>query len=265
MDMKSNDKELIIVLDANFVWTQALFTSAARHHCDVLLLKPKDFRSYRHLYGHYRSDWCPVQLGDGVWEQKLCMPPGWLFHYWKFTEWYLLFIIKRFIKGRKRVSLVLSYPHYLGLWKRLAAKKIYYCFDLYDSYWPNRHQLTQAHEEETLNAADLVVCTAQKRADFFTDRYPQYAEKIMHISHGSAPRFIWKASPSVGLPTMLNRIPGPRAGYIGGLNHRFDFSFLYEVAQRAPNVSFVLGGQRPTSQDGDTVWYSSVSGLPDTC
>lgn len=255
--MKYTDKELIVVLDANFVWTQSLFASAAHHHCEVLLLKPKDFRSYKRLYGHYRSDWHPVQIEEGVWEQKLCMPPGWLFHYWKLTEYYLLFFIRRFVRRRKQVSLVLSYPHYRSLWKKLSAKKIYYCFDLYDNYWPGRSEFTQAQEEEAVCTADLVLCTARTRADFFADRCAQHASKVTHISHGSAHRFIWDTHSPVHTSSALDKIPGPRAGYIGGLNHRFDFSFFYQIAQQAPDISFVLGGQPPSFQDSNLAWYSA--------
>jgi hypothetical protein len=245
--MKHNKK--LVILDANFLWTQELFSSGSDGY-DVLLMKPVDFRAFYKRHGHFKSDLNPVNIKKNVWECKLCMPPGWLFHYWPLTRYVFKSIIKRFSKESDELIVVISYPYYQSLWDTLPnCKKIYYCFDYYDEYWPGRKERTVNNESKAIQKADLVLCTALTRKVYFESMLPSLSYKFIHLPHGTSSRFldITKMEKSA-----VNK---PKVGYIGGLNARFDFEYLYQVAYQMPEVTFFIGGGLPHPSMGTEDWY----------
>lgn len=125
-----HSRPCVVVLDANFSWTRNLFSPLAEV-ADVLLLYPKDFRAYKKEYGHYKSDWSAVPVSPGIWQQRICCPPGWLFAYWPLTEFLLARLIRKFV-GNRPVVLAFAYPYYRGLAKRLSSPSVYYVMDAYE-------------------------------------------------------------------------------------------------------------------------------------
>jgi glycosyltransferase involved in cell wall biosynthesis len=241
----------LVVLDANAFWTEQLFRQCARF-ADVLLLKPRDFRAHRAAHGGVRGDSKPRQISEGVWEQRLSMPPGWMFGLWAWSQHRFNKVIRAFAADQP-VSLVLTYPQYRGLIPEFRpALSVYYNLDDYRDNWPRHRGHLPAWEAQTVELADLTVCIAAHRAGVLRGNHPAKASRIHHLPIGCTPEFMAEAYPHSPLRTPHS----PTAGYIGALNYRFDFAFLAEVAALLPEVQFVLGGR--VQEDGDAAWRAGL-------
>lgn len=248
----------LVVLDANAFWTEQLYSACARF-ADVLLLKPRDFRAHHRLYGKWRSDAAPRKIGERVWEQRLSMPPGWMFSLWGFIERSIARRVRRFA-GEDQTALVITYPQYRTLVRRLRpALSIYYNLDDYSDNWPSRASAMVKWENETVALTDLTVCIAQRRQKELQKRVPEKAGRIFHLPLGCTPQFMNSSLDEVSSdPEPVSRISHPRAGYLGALNWRFDYRFLAQVAERLPQIQFVLGGKVPGNSDGDSQWLHGL-------
>ena len=248
----------LVVLDANFYWTAQLF-SACAEFADVLLLRPIDFRAFHQQYGSYFVDRQPRLVSEGVWEQRICCPPGWLFHYWWLTERYLTHLIKQF-QGNNPLIFVFNYPYYQSISQHLNAFSIYYNLDDYSHYWEGREAQTKNMEKQSIEQANLTICIANYRAEYFKQTYKKYLDRIFHLPLGCSIKFMVDrplVQPNP-LPPELQHHSRPIAGYIGALNDRFNFHYLYKVAAQLPDVTFILGGDLPTPQDGSADWWRGV-------
>ncbi|MEP0911407.1 glycosyltransferase [Leptolyngbya sp. GB1-A1] len=248
----------LVVLDANYYWTEQLF-STCHSFADVLLLRPIDFRAFYSKYGHCRSDRHPQLLTEGIWEQRICCPPGWLFQYWFLTRRFLAHLIRQF-QGDQSLIFVFNYPYYHTLTRCLNAYSIYYNIDDYREYWKGREQQTPLVEQQAIAHANLTLCVAEYRAQFLKTLCPAQADRIAYLPHGCTPDFMVEQPLHIPrpLPQPLSTYTRPIAGYIGALSDRFDFTYLAQVAEQLPDVTFLLGGQRPKSTDGSADWWQGV-------
>jgi Glycosyl transferases group 1 len=255
LETSNQDRLKLVVLDANFYWTEQLF-SACTDFADVLLLRPMDFRTFKRRYHRYAMDWQPKAIGDGLWEQRICCPPGWLFHYWQFTEQFLANTIRRFQASHPSL-LVFNYPYYHSLAQRLQIPSLYYSIDDYQHYWPGREAQTLAIEQQAVQQADMTLCVAQHRQTHLQTILPDTADRIVHIPHGCTQQFMvdQPLTEPRSLPPEISQIQHPISGYIGALNYRFDFQYLVAVATQCPEINFVIGGELPTAADGSTEWW----------
>ncbi len=249
----------LVVLDANFYWTEQLF-SACSEFADVLLLRPVDFRTFKKRYGGYFIDLQPQLISPGVWEQRICCPPGWLFHTWPLTRRCLTYLIRQFQGDEDRVIFAFNYPYYYSLVNELKGYSIYYSMDDYRNYWSGRELLTQTTEKLAIASADITLCVAEYRSNLLKQAYPDRLDRIIHIPHGCSPNFMVDAplTQPNPLPDRLKDYAHPIIGYIGALNYRFDFRYLVEVANQLPDVTIILGGQLPQPTDGDRAWWEGV-------
>ncbi len=260
MTKKINQKQKakIVVLDANFYWTEQLF-SACSEFADVLLLRPVDFRAFKKRYGSYFIDLKPKLIRKGVWEQRICCPPGWLFHYWSFTHRFFVYLIKQF-QEESQLIFVFNFPYYQTLVNDLTAYSIYYSIDDYRNYWADREQQTEEIERLAITQANMTLCVASYRQKLLKQIYPAKAKQIVHIPHGCSSDFmveqpLTKPNP---LPENIKHYLRPIAGYIGALNYRFDFNYLAQVAKKMPDVNFILGGDLPQPNGGSEAWWLGV-------
>lgn len=251
----------LVVLDANFYWTEQLF-SACGDFADILLLRPLDFRTFRKRYGRYFIQLQPQPVSEGVWEQRICCPPGWLFHYWFLTQWFFTHLIQQF-QSDDPLVFIFNYPYYYTLVRGLKAHSIYYNIDDYRHYWSGRESQTQEIERLAVTHADLTLCVAHYRACSLRQECPSNASQIVHIPHGCSPEFMVdlplpRPNP---LPAELQAYSRPIAGYVGALTYRFDFSYLARVAEQVLNVTIVLGGHIPQPSDGSPEWWYGVEAV----
>jgi glycosyltransferase involved in cell wall biosynthesis len=255
---ESKKKNKLVVLDANFYWTEQLFSSCSVFF-DVLLLRPVDFRAFKRRYGGYFIDLKPQLIAEGVWEQRICCPPGWLFHYWYLTQLFFSFLIRQF-QGQEKLIFVFNFPYYHTLINSLNCHSIYYSIDDYSQYWANRQEQTEKTEALAITKADMVLCVSEYRQNLLKQKLPSQSNKIVHLPHGCSIKFMVDQPLEMpkSLPDSLKNYSRPIAGYIGALNYRFDFLYLAEVAEKLPEITFVLGGDLPTPNDGSPQWWQGV-------
>ncbi|MEQ8819532.1 MAG: glycosyltransferase [Sumerlaeia bacterium] len=246
----------LAVLDANDSWTTDLFGACAEH-CDVLMLRPREVRTFLRQNTSLRAiDFRPRPTGPGLWEQRLAMPPGWLFHGWAATRLFLRSFLSRFAAGAP-LWLVHNLPHYAGLWERA----IYYCVDDYTNYWPGREALTARRERESVQSAALTVCVSRARREELAARIPERAERIQYLPHAASERFLPPeplAEPGP-VPPELPQLPRPVVGWVGALCARFDYAWVAEAARLLPHAQFVLAGTPPKGIEGDEQWKASLA------
>jgi teichuronic acid biosynthesis glycosyltransferase TuaH len=247
----------LAVLDANALWTERLFRECSTF-ADVLLLKPRDFRAHRRATGSLRSDPTSVQVGNRVWEQRFSMPIAWMFRLWPLAQRKLSSALRRF-SGKETLALVVTYPQYRKLIHCLKpALSIYYNLDDYRDNWPRYKKCVSAWEAEMVEVTDLTVCIADHRVKILQEQHFAKRDQIHHLPLGCSPEFMecGARSKPATRPLALRDFNAPVAGYIGALNYRFDFGFLAEVADRLPEVTFLLGGQ--VQEDGNTAWRAGL-------
>lgn len=243
----------LAIVDANAFWTEQLFRQCGRF-ADVLLLKPRDFRAHRAHSGTIRSDRAPRSVADRVWEQRLSLPPGWMVELWPWSESRLLRALRAFA-GDAPLTLVTTYPQYRSLIATLKpALSIYYNLDDYRDNWPRHRARVPGWEGELVEQADLTVCIADHRVKLLRKKHPAKAGCIHHLPLGCTPEFLARR---IRTETAARGFPPPLcAGYVGALNFRFDFAFVADVAERSPDVTFLLGGS--VQEDGDPAWYAGL-------
>jgi hypothetical protein len=257
----TSERLKLVVLDANFYCTQQLF-SACRDFADVLLLRPLDFRAFRKRYGRYFIDIKPQLISEGLWEQRICCPPGWLFHYWPLTQRFFAHLIQQF-QGVNPLVFVFNYPYYYTLVQELRAHSIYYNVDDYRHFWHGRESQTLETERLAVIQAEMALCVAHYRACYLREQCPSEASQIFHLHHGCLPEFMVERplSQPYSLPAPLQAYSRPVAGYIGTLGYRFDFSYLAKVAEQLPDLTIILGGTIPQPKDGSPEWWQGVEAV----
>jgi glycosyltransferase involved in cell wall biosynthesis len=245
----------LAVVDANAFWTEQLFRQCARF-ADVLLLKPRDFRAHRAQTGTLRGDRAPRPVADRVWEQRLSLPPGWMFGWWPWSERRLARALREFAAGEP-LTLVLTFPQYRGLLSAVKpARSVYYNFDDYRDNWPRHRARVPQWEAQLVESADLTICIAAHRVNVLREQHPAKRARIHHLPIGCTPEFMARES-SPPHTSPLKPYTSSTAGYIGALNYRFDFALLADVAARLLDVTFALGGR--VQEDGDAAWRAGLA------
>lgn len=115
---------------------------------------------------------------------------------------------------------------------------VYHCFDevLGEPYLA-RHG--QALEALLLERSDLVFASSRKLARDKAMLRPD----IRFVPNGvDFEAYHRAADPDLPLPEDLRAIPGPRIGYLGNLEARFDYALVERLALARPDWSFVLVG-----------------------
>jgi len=257
-DISKTDRLKLVVLDANFKFVERFFLECS-NFSDVLLLRPRDFRSFRKYYGSCFIDFKPKPVTEGVWEQRICCPPGWLFHYWLITKLFFSYLIKKF-QDDYPLIFVFVYPYYCSLIHKFKAHSIYFNLDDYQFYWPKRKEQTQRLEGHAVNSADLTICVSYYRTQLLKQMYPSRADNIFYIPLGSTPEFIseYPLREPKSLPAELQHYKRPLCGYIGALNYRFDYNYLSKVAEELRDITFILGGSIPQQREGNLEWWKGV-------
>lgn len=247
----------LVVVDANAYWTDQLFRSCADDY-DVLLVKPREIRSFVRQYGYRWKLPCPHQVGSHVWELPLAMPPRFTTTLWPLGRHLLTRQIKS-VLARAPDVLVICFPEYLELADLLSpCRLVYYNYDDYGAHWPARAEEIRSREMAAVSRSNLTVCIAQHRAKAIAEAMVEARQRVRHLPIGATPSFMADAVQGTQLPVALAGIRRPIAGYVGSLTYRFDFPFFAEIAKLRPDISFVLGGRPPSSNDGPADWWRGV-------
>ncbi len=240
----------LAVADVGWFNTENLFREIDRENVGVLLLKCLDYVNgcRRGLY-----PWSPdcrlKQRGTTSWERQLVLPSGWMKTYPRLGMIPVARSIRswwRMLPPGWRRGLVMHYPHYLYLQKKLRPDvSLYYNIDDYSLYWPYRANRVRELEEETVATADLTVCVSQLRALELRELVPQAAARIHHVPHGAPTRFLAERPLSLPAepPADLAALPRPYLGYIGSLEDRVDWELMDRLSRQFPSASIVVVGR----------------------
>lgn len=117
------------------------------------------------------------------------------------------------------------------------SKVIYYCVDDF-SEWPGLEKMmVKKMEEELIEKSDRLIATSHK----LFDKLSRSEKPTYLLTHGVDTEFFQQSIAREH--ALLDGIPRPRAGYYGLFDERSDHDLLAQLAQRMPDVSFVITGR----------------------
>ena len=250
----------LVVADAGWFTTANLFRETPTDRAATLLLRCSDYRvAWSQGKRPFRWNQPPRLFSHAVWEQDLVLPTGWMKSYPRLGMRPVARAVRHWRSRLKAdvgpMALVMTYPYYLHLARRLRPDRlIYFNIDDYRLYWPKAAKQVERLEGEAVRVADLTVCTSQYRAEELRANQPKFASKIRHLPHG-APSSSIPTQPqdqSGPAPSDLNHLPRPWVGYVGTLEDRVDWSILDQVAATVPEASIILVGR--VGPDGPQGW-----------
>lgn len=143
--------------------------------------------------------------------------------------------------GKAEPTMVTTAPNACDYIDSVPSRKIvYYCVDDF-SEWPGLDKnLILEMESELIRKSDLFVATS--RALF--ERLAKSGKPTFSLPHGVDVE-LFSTDPPREHP-LLAKIPKPRVGYFGLFDGRSDQELIGEVAEKMPDVSFVIAGRVET-------------------
>ena len=140
--------------------------------------------------------------------------------------------------GMESPMLVTTVPNacdYIG--KCGESKVIYYCVDDF-TQWPGlENAKVREMEQDLIRKSDLLFATSDK----LYEKLSRSGKPTHLLTHGVDVDFF--RQPATEEHRLLSRIPKPMVGYFGLFDERSDSGLLAELAQRMPDVSFVITGR----------------------
>lgn len=159
----------------------------------------------------------------------------------------LLRALRRWMKaikfGRPIIWTFLPTPLARDLIRTLDPElTIYYCIDDLASSSPEAQRIVRS-EAQLFREADLVFVTSEK----LRKQAARFRDLVHLFPFGvNYQQFEQVRKGSDELPADLRDLSGPVVGYVGGLHQWVDQELLVAVAERLPDVSFVLVGPLQT-------------------
>jgi len=172
------------------------------------------------------------------------------FHRWqaiqKINYWFSIQQFKLFIKfktEKKQPILWLFSPELVFLTGEFKEKVLLYdCVDFYSSLNKKANQVKKKEKKELLNKADFVFTNSPALFNLFKNKHLQ----VFQVPQGCNLNIFLKTKK---LKTKKNyslnkskKIPQPRIGFVGNIDHRLDFQLIKTLAKRNPSWSFVFVG-----------------------
>ena len=140
------------------------------------------------------------------------------------------------LDGDTRV-LYIFHPDFWPYVEHLEYEKlIYHAYDHY-GVTPSASTKRQEWERLLIRHSDLVVATTPHIAHHLSDLAP--CDPMILPNGVDYPSF---STPTTAEPEDLGRIARPRVGYVGRVNQKVDLKLLGSLAQRFPDVNFVVVG-----------------------
>ncbi len=226
-----------LFLGANSPWTYGLAEALAWHY-PTHAVQFYDWRTYRLIRPTWSSRIPPSLLERSI----RVLPTGYAGRLEKLFRFYLQQLITHWCQKLRQVSgehpwVIASEPYFSPWVRKVPSERlIYYNFDDYVLYRPNRKDKILEQEKELIERAFITLCSSYFQTITLQERHPNRASYIHHYPHGF-------------INTYLNSQPqnSPEAmtvGYVGNLGDRLDWQLIYQVIKACPEITFVFVGGR---------------------
>jgi glycosyltransferase involved in cell wall biosynthesis len=113
---------------------------------------------------------------------------------------------------------------------------IYHAYDQY-SKTPGWAEELQQYEINILSRADVVFASSRITAEYLE----KLGQRPVHFLPNGVD-YEHFSSPGKNVPADLANVPEPRAGYVGRISRKVDVRLIVRLANRRPNVHFVIIG-----------------------
>lgn len=226
-----------LFLGANSPWTYGIAEALAQRHPTHAI----DFYDWRTYYT-MRPTWSSRTPPPMLQRSMQIMPTGYAGRLEKLFRFYLQQLIKQWCQQLKHISgenpWVIACHPYLTYWVRKVPRErlLYYNFDDFVLYRPNREKKILEQEKELIEHAAVTLCASKSQLITFQKRHPHRASRIYHYPHG----FV-----DTCLNSQPENLPEPMTvGYVGNLGDRLDWQLIYQVIKACPEITFVFVGGR---------------------
>lgn len=226
-----------LFLGANSPWTYGMAEALAQRH-PTHAIEFYDWRTYYTIRPTWSSRTPPSLLQRSM----QVMPTGYAGRLEILFRFYLQQLIKQWCQQLKKVSgeypwVIACHPN-LTYWVRKVPRErlIYYNFDDYTLYRPERKSQILEKEKELVDGANITLCASHSQLIAFQKLYPYRSSRICHFPHGFVDTYF---------NSQLENPPEPMTvGYVGNLGDRLDWQIIYQVIKACPKITFVFVGGR---------------------
>lgn len=228
-----------LVLGADVTSVQGLCEALTKDGCHVVGMSFVGLMSYwRNLIGKGAS----FRECD---DRLILVPPSYGTRLQLLTRAYLPAVITQCFKSLAREKpndtwLILTNP-IAERWTREVPsdRLIYWNYDDYSLYDPDRAAQIQIWEDNLLARARFVLCASRVQLARFSEQFTAQASKFLHFPN--AVRTDWLVH------SARRHVEGNTLGYVGNMDDRVDWRFVYDTASMLPNVRFIFVGGADTT------------------
>lgn len=242
--MQPNRRRLIVI-DGNDPAARALFVAVA-HHQPVDFISPQPVSAHLRKLGalldrtaRARLQWHPAESLRA--HEKYVLIPGWS-RFATLSTRLLQREVQRLIRTHgEPEAIVFTLPFYAELAAAFAGHNcIYYVYDPFEYYQAWNRDRVHACEQKMIAHCRAIFAVSAQLVDDFRARTNK---PVLHSANAVSDAFVERLRHPAGVcPTDLARIPHPRVGCTGQINHTYDWDWIGALAQRMPEAHFVFIG-----------------------
>ncbi|WP_013334341.1 glycosyltransferase family protein [Gloeothece verrucosa] len=249
-----------LFLGANSPWAYGLAEALAQYH-PTHAVQFYDWRTYYNL----KPTW-PGRIPPSLLNRSIhVLPPGYAGSLENLFRFYLQGLIEDWCRQLEQISgqnpwVIVPDPYFLPWVSKVPNERlIYYNFDDYVFYRPNRKQKVLKQEKELIERrVTITLCASRSQQITFQKRHPHKASQIYHYPHGVVDTYLNHQPENPPEPMTV--------GYVGTLGNRLDWALIYQVIKASPEITFVFVGgldeQETFAQDGWQATRHAVLQLP---
>ncbi len=244
-----------LFLGANSPWAYGLAEALSQQY-STHAVHFYDWQTYYRLRPNWSSRTPPSLLKRSI----KTLPTGYAGRLEKLFRIYLQQLVKSWCQQLKQISgespwIVASEPHFAPWVRKVPSEQlIYYNFDDYVLYRPNRKHQILAQEKELIERAAITLCSSHSQLMTLQKRHPYGSDRIHHFPHGTVETY---------LNHQLENPPeAMTVGYVGNLGDRLDWHLIYDVIKACPEVTFVfVGGIDVSAEEMSADWHTALKAV----
>jgi teichuronic acid biosynthesis glycosyltransferase TuaH len=231
------EKLSFLFLGANSPWTYGLAEALAQQY-PIHAVQFYDWRTYNLLRPNWPGRGCPPLLQRSF----HVLPTGYAGRLGLLFRFYLQQRIDQWCQQLKQLSgadpwVIAPHPDVAPWVRKVPPERlIYYNFDDYVLYRPNREQSILEHERELVERAALILCASQWQFSKLQTQYPHQASRMYHYPHGCVDAYLNPDPHAAPESKTVN--------FVGSLGDRLDWPLIHDVIKTCLDVTFIFVGSR---------------------